>query len=173
MNDDLNPVESEPVTQEPESNGEAPPDLLWIREGADFVITTIYVYQDSKTKRLKFVIREPLPTLLEQGLIEYPVETRWTVPTRGQLDSYRTSSARYNNEARAVLMQRVVIEELLIKNHLQEIVLGLEGHQSSVVIQRDGKGRLSRESQTVIDQLHPSVMDVTLAKFVDDAALLI
>lgn len=173
MNDDLNPVESEPETQEPVSNGEAPPDLLWIREGADFVVVTIYVYQDPTTKPIKYVVKDQAQFLTDGGLVEYPVESRWTVPTRSQLESYRSSSARYNSEARAVLIQKVVIEDLLVRNHLQEILLGPVGHQTSVALQRDAKGRITKESQVILDQLHPSVVDVMMAKFIDDAALIV
>ena len=155
-----------------ESNG-APPDLLWISEGIDCVVSTIYIYQDKDTRRLKAVLWEPSPELRITGMPEFPIETKWSCPSKSQIDSYRDRSSRYNQAARAVLVQRARLEELLIQNHLLEIKLGSERHQTVVELQRDKKGVLTAASLAHINKLHPSVIDMMLAKFVDEAALIL
>jgi hypothetical protein len=155
-----------------ESNG-APPDLLWISEGVDIVISTLYIYQDKDNGRLKAVLWEPSPELRVAGMPEFPVETKWSVPSKSQIDSYRDRSSRYNQAARAVLVQRARLEELLIQHHLQEMKLGSEGHQTVVDLQRDKKGALTAASLAHINKLHPSVIDMMLAKFIDEAALIL
>jgi hypothetical protein len=164
-----------PPAEEPtlaESNG-APPDLLWISEGVDTVISTIYIYQDKDTGRLKAVLWEPSPELRLAEMPEFPVETKWSVPTKAQIDGYRDRSSRYNTVARAVLVQRARLEELMIQHHLLEIKLGSEGHQTVVDLPRDKKGVLTPVALTTINKLHPSVIDMMLAKFVDEAALIL
>ena len=167
-------TESPPLEQPPpaESNGDIP-DLLWITEGRDTVISTIYIYQDKDTKRLKAILWEPSPELRGAGMFEFPVETTWSVPTKTQIDSYRDRSSRYNQAARAILVQRARLEELILQNHLQEMKLGSEGHQTTVDLQKDKKGALTAASLAHINKLHPSVIDMVIAKFVDEAALIL
>lgn len=160
---------SEPV--EPESDGA--PSLLWISEGVDCVISTIYIYQDKDTGRLKAVLWEPSPELKFAGMPEFPIETKWSVPTKAQIDGYRDRSSRYNQAARAILVQRAKLEELLIQSHLLEMKLGSEGHQTVVDLQRDKKGILTAASVAHVNRLHPSVIDMMFAKFVDEAALIL
>jgi hypothetical protein len=59
-----------------------PPELLWIKEGENKVLVTIYVYKDPQTGRLRTVAPEIRPLSRELGLIEYPIESEWSVPTR-------------------------------------------------------------------------------------------
>jgi hypothetical protein len=155
-----------------ESNG-APPDLLWISEGVDIVLLSIYIYIDKNTGRLKTILWEPSPELKSIGMPEFPIETKWSVPTRSQLDAYREKASRYNREARAVLVQRGRLEELVIQNHLLEMKTGSEEHQTVVELNRDKKGVLTVESLAHINSLHPSVLDMIFAKFVDEAALIL
>ena len=65
-------------TIEPENNGE--PSLLWISEGVDCVVSTIYVYQSPTTGRLRTVLWEPSPDLRDLNMREFPIETKWSVP---------------------------------------------------------------------------------------------
>jgi hypothetical protein len=162
---------SESSTPE-ESNG-APPDLLWISEGVDTVISTIYVYQDTATRRLRAVLWEPSSELKAIGMPEFPVETKWSVPSKAQLDGYRDRSSRYNQTARVVLVQRGRLEEFLVQNHLLEMKLGYGEHQTVVDLQRDKKGVLTADSLAHINRLHPSVIEMVLAKFIDESALIL
>ena len=166
-------VNDTPLDPVSTNHDQAPPELLWISEGSDFVISTIYIYQDPVTRRLKTILVEPVQELKDQGMIEFPVETRWSVPSKTQLDSYRERSARFNTAARAVLVNRGMVEDFIIRNHLLEIKIGPEDNQKSVELTRDKKGALTNESMRVINKLHPSVIDLIFAKFVDEAALIL
>jgi len=159
--------------QAPEKMDGDPPALLWISEGRDCVISTVYVYQDVATGRLKTILWDPSPELVATGMREFPVETKWSIPTKAQLSDYRERSSRYNIAARAVLVRRGELEELVIQNHLLEMKLGPEGHQTVVELKRDRKGVLTKESLAHINTLHASVMDMVFAKFIDEAALLL
>jgi hypothetical protein len=165
-------IDTSETTQSEESNG-VPPDLLWISEGTDIVISTVYIYQDPTTGRLKTILWEPSSDLKAVGMPEFPIETKWSVPTKAQIDNYRDRSSRFNTVARAVLVQRGRLEEFLIQNHLLEMKLGPQEHQTVVDLQRDKKGALTTASLDHINKLHPSVIEMILAKFIDEAALIL
>jgi hypothetical protein len=169
----MNIPEDDTHEQPQEESNICTPGLLWISEGVDIVISTIYVYQDTITGRLRAVLWEPSSELRMTGMPEFPVETKWSVPSKAQIDSYRDRSSRYNTTARAVLVQRSRLEELLIQNHLLEMKLGSGEHQVVVDLQRDKKGLLTSASLAHINKLHPSVIDMMMAKFIDEAALIL
>jgi hypothetical protein len=173
MEEQENQVDASESIQLPEESNGAPPDLLWISEGVDTVISTVYVYQDTITGRLRAVLWEPSPELRLTGMPEFPVETKWSVPTKAQIDGYRDRSSRYNQAARAVLVQRSRLEEFLVQNHLLEMKMGSGEHQTVIDLQKDKKGILTAASLAHINRLHPTVIDMMLAKFIDDAALIL
>jgi hypothetical protein len=166
-------TEADSVEEVTENTQETPPELLWISEGSNTVLSTIYIYTDKDTKRLRTILTQPSPDLRLQGMPEFVVETMWSVPTRVQMDGYRESASRYNVAARAVLVQRGLMEDLIIKNHLLELKTGSEGNWTQVELVRDKKGKLTSVSMETLNKLHPSVMEMIFAKFLDEAALII
>ena len=169
------PVESaEELTESSrvEDNG-VPPDLLWISEGKDEVLSTIYVYQSPTTGRLRTVLFEPSEDLRALEMREFPIETRWSVPAKMQLDRYREQSSRFNREARAVLVHKARMEELIVQNHLLEMKMGSGDSAHVIDLTRDRRGTLTAESMEHINRLHPTVMDMMLSKFIEEAALII
>jgi hypothetical protein len=166
---ELSPTEEQVLA---ESNG-APPDLLWISEGVDIVISTIYVYQSPTTGRLRTVLWEPSSDLRDLNMREFPIETKWSVPSKTQLDKYREQSSRFNQAARAVLVHKARMEELIVRNHLLEMKMGSGDSAHVIDLQRDRKGVLTTEAMEHINKLHPTVMDMMLSKFIDEAALII
>jgi hypothetical protein len=167
MNDPEKTLES----GEPESDGA--PLGLWVHEGKDEVISTIYVYESSMTGRLRTVLFEPSEDLRALEMREFPIETRWSVPSKQQLDRYRDQSSRFNREARAVLVHKARMEELIVQNHLLEMKMGSGDSAHVIDLTRDRRGTLTAESMEHINRLHPTVMDMMLSKFIEEAALII
>lgn len=186
---------SVPDSQEPEgpssvsSNGDEelvtvpdygdglPPELLWIKEGANRVVTTIYTYKDSKTGRLKSVTMEISEWSREQGMVEYPIEAEWSIPTKEQLDVYRERASRIDALTGRSVLRRAILQSAIIKNHLLELrfptLSTSSGAPQTLPLPRDKQGALSKAALATLGQLHSSVVDLLYMKYVEESALMI
>jgi hypothetical protein len=174
INQEIADEEEEGGLPLPDYGDGSTPDFLWIREDKDQVIVTIYAYKDPQTNRLKSISLQPSYALRDAKMIEFPIESEWTIPTKTQLDDYRSRATRYNVSARGQMMSRAVLEELLIRYHLKNLYFITADNQKSRIELKEGKkGGLSPQSMNLLKSLHSSVMDLLFLKFVDESALLL
>jgi hypothetical protein len=158
----------------PDYGDGSPPDFLWIRENQDQVVVTVYAYKDPNTNKLRSITLEPSYGFRELKMVEFPIETEWTIPTKTQLDDYKSRATRYNSVARGSLISRPILEDLLIRNHLKKMCFATaDNHRSSIELKTTKKGGLSNQSMDLLKSLHASVMDLLFMKFVDESALLL
>lgn len=150
-----------------------PPAFLWLGDEPNRVTVTIYAYKDRKTGKLRTLTLDVLSGSRDLRLIEYPIETVWTIPTKDQLEQYRQRASQYDGRARAVLVQRPSMQDLLFRYHLQEIKITQPGTDHQIQLERDRRGRLTDATMELIKKLHPSVLDLLFQKYLDDAALIV
>jgi hypothetical protein len=154
-----------------------PPEMLWIKEGENRIVTTIYTYKDPKTGRLKNVSLDFQTALRELGFVEYPIEVEWSIPTREQLDAYRERASRIDIRTGRPMTHRATVQGLIIRNHLLELrfpsLSTSSGAPQILPLPRDSHGGLTKAALKTLGQLHSSVLDLLYVKYVDESALLI
>src|SRR4051812_42817033 len=96
----------EEIISRPDYGDGLPPDMLWIKEGENRDVTTIYTYKDPTTSRLRSVTLGINSDLREIGLIEYPIEVEWSIPTKEQLDVYRDRASRIDSRTGRTVTHR-------------------------------------------------------------------
>lgn len=169
--------DEEELSSVPDYGDGLPPELLWIKEGANRVITTIYTYKDPKTNKLKSVTLEISEWSREQGMVEYPIEAEWSIPTKDQLDTYRERGTRIDIRSGRSVLHRATVQNVIIKNHLLELrfptLSTSSGAPSSLPLPKDKQGALSRAAIQTLGQLHSSVVDLLYMKYIEESALMI
>jgi hypothetical protein len=169
----LNQDEDEGTTPPPDYGDGLPPELLWIKEGENRVLVTIYAYKDPETNRLKIVAPDIRPIARGLGLIEYPIESEWSVPTREQITNYRERATRVDPRSGQITLHRATIQNLILQYHLLDLKFPASNGFVSLELARDSKGGLSKKSMVRLGQLHTTVMDTLYLKYVDEAALVV
>lgn len=148
------------------------PDSLWISEGNNQVISTIYAYRDDNSvAKLRSITLEPSSALRILGLIEFPITATWTIPTKNQLSEYRTKSSMFDRSLGRSLIDRDRLAGHLLRNHLQVLNGPKDAPLLSLV--RDKRNRLDQSTMEKLQSLHPTVLDLLVAKFAEDASLLL
>jgi hypothetical protein len=158
----------------PDYGDGSPPDFLWVRENQDRVIVTIYAYKDPRTNRLKSISAEPVYLFREAKMVEVPIESEWIMPSKTQLDDYRSRALRYSVAARGSVVSRSVMEELLVKYHLKKLSFIMADNQKSGIELKEGKkGGLTNQSVSLLKSLHASVMELLFIKFIDETSIFV
>jgi hypothetical protein len=164
-----------PPSTSPPSTSDLVSSFIWIKEGENEVIGSIYLYQDPITNKLRSVQMDPSPTLRELKFIEYSLDAVWTVPTTAQMDSYKLEASAYDVRARGLLIDRPSLREVLLRHHLKEIKIKKEGEelgQSLIELKRDLDGKITTSTMNQLKKIHPSVTELIYVKFVEEAALI-
>jgi hypothetical protein len=154
-----------------------PPEFLWITEGENEVRVTVYAYKDEETGRLRSLTTEPSLALRALGMIEYPIESTWTIPTKAQLETYKREASLFDRSLMRTLVDRSAIQTAVIEIHLRELkvhVPAAEGSEPQLIqLTRDKRGKLTKVTMKLLQSMHPSAQELMFTKFVEDASLLL
>lgn len=149
-----------------------PPEWLWLT-GSEELSITIYAYKDGPSNRLLgFFLSPNLPYRIH-GIIEYPMESKWTIPDKTKLDNLREESSNFRPALGRTILNKTVFTENLIRNHL--VSLDIEGPDktSKLKLDRDRKGRLTNETMELLNKLHPSVLELLCTKFLNETSIIL
>jgi hypothetical protein len=134
---------------------------------------TIYAYADD-TNKLRSIQLDVSYALRELRMVEYPIESTWTIPSKNQIEIYRDRSSRLDVRTRSQLVQRAVLQEIITRYHLQEFKIITGPEQSDTLeLKRDKRGRLDDNTMQKLRSLHPSILDLIFVKYSEEAALII
>jgi hypothetical protein len=161
------------VVPPPDYGDGLPPELLWIKEGENKVLVTIYAYKDPQTNRLRIVAPEIRPVMREAGMIEYPIESEWSVPTREQINGYRERATRVDQRSGQVMLHQATIQNLIIQHHLLDLKFPASNGSISLELTRDSRGALTKKAMTRLGQLHTTVLEMLYLKYSRESTLAI
>lgn len=149
------------------------PRGLFISKFPDIEVV-VYVYKASDTEALQAVFANPLTEDQRQAatISKIPLKTKFSIPTRKQLNRYRDKSAAWVPEAQSLIPNRSMVRSLLIRNHLLEWDLVDPDTGENVKIKRDGEGKLAPDSEEILDDLHPMLFEVLMGKYEREADIL-
>jgi hypothetical protein len=175
---ELTPTDEESVSViKPNYGDGSPPDWLWVEEGKALVDVEIYAYKDPVSGKLKAVSQDPSTPLRAVSLIEYPIKSQWTIPTKVQLDSYRERSKTIDRTLLRTLVDRFQVQEYVIRYHLMDLKIhhpAESGKEPSLILlKRDKRGRLTDETLDMVKRIHPTVLELLWAKFMEEASLIL
>lgn len=149
---------------------DSPPDLshlFWITSDSKIEFS-FWVYLD-QVPRIRAVLPEATPALVEIGLREYVASAGWSIPSRAALERYRERASAYDTAAGQVVVQTHRLADLLVRYHLQRLVLP----DGEVQLERDRRGRLTVSTLERLKQLHPGIYDVLYNKYITEACLFV
>ena len=146
-------------------NGQLPKGL-WIDESSN-IVATIYLYKDTLTQDL--VLIQPDPISIDRkkvlNLVEIPLTAEFTLPTRDQLNKYRDRSSKWNDDVQTVIPNRYLMRSLIMRNHLKAIDIIDPKTNERFKVEHDLKGRLTPQTESKLDKLHPSILEFIIMKF--------
>jgi len=157
------PVEVAPATL---------PAAIWLSKRPT-VTFKIYVYRRPDEEELSAVMVLPLgeDAVKAAGVQEIAVEVEFSIPNRKQMARYKDRSARWVDEISSLVSDRNVIRQQIIRTHLLKMGIPHPTTGEALDFSRDEDGRLKPETETLLDELHPSLLDAIMTKFERDANL--
>lgn len=164
------------VSTEPNYGDGKPPEWLWITEGKTKVVSKIYAYKD-ETSKLRAISTEVSYAMRALGLVEYPIESEWTIPSKDQLDGYKQRSSILDRTYMRSIIDRSKLQDEVTRSHLQTLKVHLpvgEGEQPQLIqLKRDKKNRLTEETLAMVKRLHPTILDMLWAKYLEESSLVV
>jgi hypothetical protein len=163
-------LEPEVKIEEPNLGDGSLPKGFWITEESKTIEVTIYIYLTSENA-IYSVSQDVNIFLRNLKAIEYQVKSKWTIPTRPQIVGYRHRSTRFDKVSLQQVVDRDAIFDELLENHLIELNVPSPNGDEKVVLGKDKRGRLDDKSMGILENLHPTVYETLVLKFVNDANL--
>jgi hypothetical protein len=178
MSDEAPTAEVATPPQEPETPPTPPraPNAkgIWLRNAKNIRVEA-HVYTDEEGQ-IATITNEPIAEQIarDAGMDHAEVVAEFSLPKRTQVARYRRMASRWYNEAQSLVIDRNVIKTLLIRYHIRTLELPPSSGEKLVLIW-EGKEdtlHLSEETEQKLDQLHPSIMEVLVNKFVANGDLI-
>lgn len=140
----------------------------------------------SKAKHLKFDVylyvndEGEIKLILPDGLDderksllamqEMVISAEFTMPSRKQMENYRRKAGRWVEEAQSLITDRYTFRALLLRHHLVDINIPDPSTGDKIKVEIEG-GRISDNTETILQDLHPTILEILLNKFVVQADL--
>lgn len=153
----------------PKDDGKMPLGL-WITDDPSVKIT-VYVYKNLRDGKLFLFLASPLTEERKKELTvggihlrEFEVPAEFTLPDRKQVDRYRERSSTLHESSGQMMISKSGMRRSLIRYHL--LSLGLPHPETGEPLQIDREsGRMSREVEDLLENLHPSLIDMLVLQF--------
>lgn len=150
------------------------PKGMVVNEG-DTINCTIYGYRDADGAFTRILVNQMMfeddtTTLEKLGLVEFPIEAVFSMPTKKDLDHYRNISAKWDPLARQSLVDMGRLRKELVRHNLKELEIQLPEGAVKLPLKHDGRGRLVASVESKLNKLHPSFLDALAVRFELDGA---
>lgn len=143
-------------------------DLIWVTKGKNSIDVSIYLYVDPDAKKIYAITRQPDSSYVaELGLAECRIDSRWSIPNRAEMESYKRDSAAYNPQTETLTVSEFTLSDCVISHHLEALLL--DG--TEVALERDSERVLDPSSLVQLKSLHTGIYDTLYAKYCDEACI--
>jgi hypothetical protein len=162
-------TEEKPIQQETEKPTQKTPKI-WLDEIKPISVDC-YVYHDEE-RNIQLISKEEISAenqkTLNLGL--YTINAKFDIPSRKKLQKYREIASKWNDEAGMILIDRNLVRNQLMRHHLKEISIP-DSKDQTLILERDKKNSLTSKSEETLENLHPTIMEYLLDKFIITADL--
>ncbi len=160
---------------DPQLGDGLPPMDLWVEEGKNLLEFDIYVYKDLENGRMIAIVPEVNMPFRSLDFVEYPIHSKWTIPTKAQMERYENENSVLDRTVGRVIVNRHGLNRSLLKHHLIDLTIHERpeggGEPRLIQLRRDKEGSLDEETLKKILKLHPSAQAALLSRFHQEAVL--
>jgi hypothetical protein len=157
-------------TSESESQEEIM-DLIFPEDRRVSVTIYAYVLRQSGKSVIKAIRDRVTPEYVSAGLTEYEFRSSWTVPTASQMDEYREECSEYNRMSGSMLANNLAIRDLIVANHLKELLLPPK--YKSFPLKYARPDRLSGDTVKQLKLMHSGIYDLLYTEFISESCLIV
>lgn len=144
-------------------------DLIWVNAHTPLIEITIYLYINAVTRKLESISKFPVPELVEVGMREFRFISKWSVPTRSEMESYRRQSSIFNAQALSVMVDEPMLSDCVVTHHMKGLCIG----GKDIDLERDENSLLTVESLRKLKSLHSGLYDLLYVTYKTEACLFI
>ena len=142
-------------------------DLIWITKGKSVIDVSIYFYVDPEVTKISAIMKRQDETYVELGLVEHRLDSRWSIPSRAEMESYKKESAIYNFQSGQLMVNELLLSDCVISYHLEMLLF--DG--TEVVLERDSDGKLEPGALERLKSLHSGLYDTLYNKYCVEACI--
>jgi hypothetical protein len=142
-------------------------DLIWVNAHTPPIEITIYLYTNQEVGRLESISKFPVPEFIENGLKELLFVSKWSIPTRAEMESYRRQSSIFNAQAMSVMVDEPILSDCVVTNHM----MGLSIDGKEIELERDEGLHLTAESLKKLKLMHSGLYDLMYNTYKTEACL--
>jgi hypothetical protein len=142
-------------------------DLIWINAHTPPIEITIYIYVDPVVGKLESISKFPVPEFVENGLQELLLVSKWSIPTRTEMESYRRRASVFNPQAMSVMVDEPVLSDCVVSYHM----MGMFIDGKNVDLERNEDFSLTIESLKKLKSMHSGLYDLMYNTYKTEACL--
>lgn len=150
---------------------EIPPGV--VIDSSHLIESNCLIWRFPGGKDVKSFTREPSMVLRSAGLVESSVQSKWTIPNRGELVDYKNKCQRINASTGEVYLDLLAMQDTLLRHHLINLSwVGASQIAKELVSLKQKNGRLDKDSVEGLSELHPTLIDLLYAGYLQEANLI-
>jgi hypothetical protein len=116
------------------------------------------------------VLSEKTPELVAIGLEEHDVESRWTIPSRRQMEEYRREASVLNQQSGMIMVDEMKLSDEVVMNHLKKLFM--DGKEIELNESPTKPGKITKRSLEKLKEMHSGFYDTFYTQYRSDACLM-
>ena len=144
-------------------------DLIWVNAHTPPIEITIYIYINTDLQKLESISKFQVPEFIESGFQESLLVSRWSIPTREEMESYRKDSSVFNARSGNVMVDELLLSDCVVRHHMT----GLSIDGKDVDLERDEDSFLTVEALKKLKSMHSGLYDLMYGTYKTEACLFI
>lgn len=144
-------------------------DLIWVNAHTPPVEIVIYLYINTELQKLESISKFQVPEFIESGFQESVFVSKWSVPNRTEMESYKRDSSTFNARSGNVMVDELMLSDCVVQHHMTG--LSLDG--KDVDLERDDDSFLTAEALKKLKSMHSGLYDLMYSTYKTEACLFI
>jgi hypothetical protein len=142
-------------------------ELIWINAHTPPLVIIIYLYVDPAVGKLESISKFSVPEFVENGFQELLLVSKWSIPTRADMESYRRQASVFNAQAMSVMVDEPMLSDCVVTHHMME--LSIDG--KDIDLERGENSSLTVESLKKLKSMHSGLYDLMYNTYRTEACL--
>jgi hypothetical protein len=151
------------------------PKLFWV-SNKDMAKATVYIYTDA-SGQIKNISLEKWDMADALQIPEYTLTGEFSIPSKSDLDTYRSVCSQWVAKARNIIVSRTLLEAMLLKNHLKTLILQAPGQTeeeaTKIALVFNAKGEIEDESFIELNGMHPTILETLIRAYETEVSLVL
>lgn len=145
--------------------------LLMVERLSSEIVSRIYVYvKPGDPPKIFGVLGTTNSAVVEAGFEEHVVESRWTIPSRRQMEDYRREAATVSRQTGMVLIDEMRLADEVVAHHLKKLLM--DGKEIELSEDPERPGRIAQDALEKLKGMHSGFYDTFYTQYQSEACLL-